>query len=249
MAKIKKFYLIIFVFLFISCQKGNLSDCVVSKGKSITHEIALESFSSIVCYDQVNIFLQQDSTLTSPKVVISGPENVISNLHFDITNDDCKIWLDMTCHFVRSYDYKIDVTLYVKDILGIEIGAAAKLETINILKTSYLKIKHFAFSDMILNLDAGDIEVFLYNASHLTMKGNALSIKGIIDHNADLDARNLDAQKVLLDHHSPLDSYFKASESIYVNMFNVGNFYYYGNPSDYVKIETQKRSGTLIKME
>lgn len=245
----KNFYLIILFYLLISCQKGNISDCFVSKGKNISREITFEPFSSIICYDKVNIFLRQDSTLNSPKATISGPENVISNVHFDINNNHCKIWLDMTCHFVRSYDYEIDIILFVKNLHEIEIGAAARLETSDILNTSYLKIKHFAFTDMILNLDAGDIEVFLYNASHLTMSGNALSIKGIIDHNADLDARNLETQKVLLDHHSPLDSYFRASESIYVNIFNVGNLFYYGNPTDYVKIETQKRSGTLIKME
>lgn len=249
MEKVIKIFGFCLLVTAFSCQKGSLSDCFTGKGDEETLRFDIENFTKIHCASKINITLKQDTNIPQPSVEITGPENVIQNVIFDVSDNTCNISLDMTCHFVRSYKYEINVVITLSNIDEIVLNAAAQLKTLDTFFINDLLIRHFALTDMDLTLVANDVEMFLYNAAHLNITGSANSLKGYIEHNADLDARKLDAKKVLLDHHSPLDSYFRASQLIYVNLHNDGNFYYYGDPTDYVRIDKQEGNGTLIKVE
>jgi hypothetical protein len=248
MEKVIKIFGLCLILTSFSCQKGTITDCFTGKGDEEILQFDIENFTKIHCASKINIALKQDTNIAQPSVEITGPENVIRNVVFDVSDGRCNIFLDMTCHFVRSYNYDINLVLKVKNIDEIVLNAAAQLISLDTIFVDDLYIKHLALSDMKLTLVANDIEMFLYNAAHLNISGKANSLKGYIEHNADLDARNLDAQKVLLDHHSPLDSYFRASKLIYVNLHNDGNFYYYGDPTEYVRIDKQEGNGKLIKV-
>lgn len=226
-----------------------MNDCFSSTGKDETVERTLESFHSIYVTNQFDLVLTQDTSHTE-KVRITGGKNVLEGVSTKIENGQLKIENCNKCNFVRSYDRKITVEVFIKSIDDIFCEGASSISCSDTLSLSKLKLYHTALNDvnLLVNTD-GEINVESINSGATIIAGRAFKLSGSIEEISELDARNLICDEVIFDNHSPLDSYINATKIIYVGIYGNGNVYYVKEPSEVLAVKEARRNGRLLLLK
>jgi hypothetical protein len=123
--------LLIFVALLVSsCQKANRLDCIKRTGSITTENRVLGSFSIIEVYDNVQVFLIQD---TSNFVLIKAGENLLSNITTNIEGQTLVIKNKNKCNFTRSYKYQIEIYIHFKKLDELIYRGTGPITSLNTL--------------------------------------------------------------------------------------------------------------------
>ncbi len=104
-----KYLFFTFSLLFISCDKEEAWDCIKSTGEITTETRILENFNKIVLYDNINLWMIQDSTAY---IEITAGKNLIPKISIEIENGILIIKNENKYNWLRSYKYSIDVYLH-----------------------------------------------------------------------------------------------------------------------------------------
>ena len=243
-----RYWVIISLFLF-ACAKEQRNDCLTSLGDVTTVERQLSDFTKIYTEDRIEVELVQDSTLAG-RISIVAPENLIPQITSDVIDGELRLTNTNTCNFVRSFEYRIVIKVYFKNIERLSLESIAKASNNDTIFVKSIEIRHSALSDLDLLVSSSE-NIFLtsINSAHTKLRGKAKALRGSIEEVSDLDARELICEEVLLDSHTPLDCFVNGTKGLYVNIFNSGNIYYAQEPTEYKILNTKTGTGQfdLIK--
>lgn len=234
------------VMVFVSCSGDRKDDCITSLGEDIVeYREVSASFTRLYVDDRVGVILVQDSSKVG-RIELKGPEGVISQIESEVLDGEIRLTNNNTCNFVRSFDYSVEVKVFMSEIEEIHIESIATVRNEGILKVDNLKILNYALSDSHLALSGNEVHVQSINSAGTTLTGELRILKGSIEEVSELDASGLKCAEVLLDSHTALDCSINATEGIYVNLYNSGNIYYTQEPTGYKIVAQNTGAGRLL---
>ncbi len=241
----KKWIYISLMCLGFSCSDDNR--CLKSLGDQLQIERNIDgSFDAVLVEDRIMVRLIQDS-LQAGKLILRGPENLLPSISAEVKDGELKLTNKNTCNFLRSFDYTLEIDVYLAQLNRLGIESIAMVKCKDTLTIDRLEVLHNALSGIDLLVEGNEIYVQSHNSASTTLHGRVNVLKGSIEEVSDLDAKELFANNVLLDTHSPIDSKINALEGYYLNLYNTGNIEQFGNASEYQIINEQTSSGTVIQ--
>lgn len=241
------------ILLFISllnpsCRREQWDDCISSAGAEKTIVRELDDFSALEVYDQFEIELIQDTT-GLPRITLSGGGNLLEGIQTEVKNGVLLLRNRNICNFVRRFNQKIVLRVYFSDLTRIEAFGNSRFISNDTLILGKLSVYQLAVNTFNLMINAQELEVQSLDAGTFNLQGRCDVLKGSVERVSTLDARQLDCRYVLIDSHTPLDLFIRASEVIFVKIFNKGNIYYTGQaPSQKLELNERKGTGDLLPL-
>ncbi len=238
-------YFFISIVLLGACSKGQRDDCLTSLGSvnSVTRMVG--SFTEISVSDRIIVTLVQDS-IRQGEVVLEAPKNLLDQFVTEVDGSRLILRNENTCNFVRSFDYSLKATVYIRDLVRLDVESIAQVLTADTIEISRLEIFHSALSDIDLTLAGDEVYIQSLNSAQTTFHGVVRIMKGSIEEISNLKAFDLKCEEVLLDSHTPLECEISASRGIYVKIYNKGNIVYSIEPTNYKIVQERLGTGELV---
>lgn len=253
--------LIVALFFLVSLSVASCSK--FSNGNPVTEQRTVgEPFDIICMYNNVNVHLIHSQ---QPRMELTCPKNLIDNIVTEIRNDSLIIRNDNDFHWLRSYDYTIDLTVYYDSLREINYASIAKLTSQEPLCGRYSidsteTIGRHAFM-LRIKEGCGDIDLtfncdvlrnrFFNGTSKITLRGIVSYTEHIVRSYGTVHAEELDANIVSVAHESTNDLYLRIRNggSLRAQLHSIGNLYYKGNPNPNLTFIECTNNGRVIKLE
>lgn len=240
------FNIIIVLLMLSSCGGEQKDDCITKLGKVVSEQRDVLPFDKLYVEDRIKVFLVQDS-INYGRIELNGPSNLLNQIESTVTDNQLRLINTNTCNFIRSFNYDINVYVYVKELTEIHLESIAEVVSNDTININFLNIFHPALSDINLILSGDEVFIRSRNSASTILRGNLRVLKGSIEEISNLDAQYLVCEEVYIDTHSPLDCYINATKGMYLKILNSGNIFYINEPTDYKILAEQTGSGQLLK--
>jgi hypothetical protein len=240
------FNIIIVLLMLSSCGGEQKDDCITKLGKVVTEQRDVLSFDKLYVEDRIKVFLVQDS-INYGRIELNGPSNLLNQIESTVTDNQLRLINTNTCNFIRSFNYDINVYVYIKELTEIHLESIAEVVSNDTININFLNIFHPALSDINLILSGDEVFIRSRNSASTILRGNLRVLKGSIEEISNLEAQYLVCEEIYIDTHSPLDCYINATKGMYLKILNSGNIFYINEPTDYKILAEQTGSGQLLK--
>ena len=206
--------------------------CIGSTGKTITQDRPGLPYHYVEVNDNINLFLTQDSVYTGVKV--EAGENLIDGILTEIDNGRLVLKNNNSCNWLRSFDVPVNVYLTFTSLDTLIFRAAG-----NITCTNEWTNDSVCF-DVIEGGGQIDLKLNVFK-SHLFVRYGTVSVN-VTGHSevtfvsskgyGPLHAEDLNSKFTYVYTFSPNDVFVNASVELGVEIGNIGNVYYRGDPSE-----------------
>ena len=220
--------------------------CISSTGKTITQDRSGLTYHYVEVYDNINLILTQDSVNTGIKV--EAGENLIDGITTEIDNGRLVLKNANSCNWLRRFDIPVNVYLNFTRLDTLIFRAAGNITSTNewtndsvlfniIEGAGQANLKLNVFKSF-LYIQYGTVTVYVTGFSQVTY----ISSRGY----GPLHAENLNSKFTYASTFSPNDIFVNASVHLEVEIGNIGNAYYCGDPAE---VSTNiYGAGRLIKL-
>jgi len=238
---------IITILLCTSCQDKEGFGCFKSTGDIITEERYTSFFDTIELQNNVNLFLTYDTLQTS--IIVEAGENLIDKISCISEANKLVIKNDNSCNWTRDYSIPVNVHIRMPDLSGLIYRGSGDIHCQNsfVIDSIQVDIREGAGS-IALDLTTLSTEIFVHEGTaDVTVMGSTWIIYLSNNGFGPVDCLGLESQFVFMRNSSPNHCYIYAGKSLNVEISNIGDVFYTGNPE---KINTSiSSSGRLIKMD
>ena len=236
-------YLILIVISFSSCKD---STCNISKGKIISIEKKLESFSGIEALDNINFEWVKSIDY---KAVISTNEYLIDQIELTIKDELLTIENQNSCTWIRNNLDKVNIKIYSPSPSLIKLKGNGYLTSKDTL-TSNVRIENFdnqgSINLIIKNdstwafLEAGSLDItingstnyfYLYNVGY-----NYVFAKDFISRDCHINNNSWVTNQVTV------------TQKLIIEDYLPGEIQYWGNPNS-VYVAFNESNGKITKMD
>lgn len=223
--------LLLAVCFFHGCQKDDGS-CITSTGKITRENRTALPFHYVEVNDNINLFLTQDTAFYS--IVVEAGENLIQGITTETDSGRLVLRNRNTCNWLRSFSVPVNVYLTFSKLDTLVFQAAGNVTCSN----------HWTNDSIVVNIveGAGNISLKLdifksviqihYGTVRLDASGFSqvtfISSQGY----GPFHAEELFSKFTYVYTFSPNDVFVYASEQLGVEIGNIGNVYYLGDPKD-----------------
>lgn len=225
-------YSIFLTLLFGGCEKSPLCDCLKSNGKEITETRNTEPFHYIEMRNKINLYLHNAAEY---KIEVIAGKNMIEKVTTEVENGILKIDNENKCNWVRDFDNRFDVHLYVPYIDTIEVFESSG----NIYFVDTLEVERFSFQswsstgDYFLKINTGTSYYALQTGpASLTLSGKGSVTYMWNQGQGVYDASAFTTDDIYCTNRSMNHMYVTPNIRLYSKIEFSGNIYYSGNPTD-----------------
>lgn len=229
--------------VFYACEKKN---CLSSAGKTVSEERDLPLFKYIESYDNLKIYLQND---TAHKIRIVAGEKMIPYIETYLQNDTLIIKDNNACNFLKNYpENKIYVS--VDTLKSMDVYGASDIFTVDTFKTYSCKIRFLAdVASCNLTIDAYIFQLQIwYSSGDFRLRGKAYSSYLNAGQTSFIYADSLTNTICHASNTGKGDIYVQSGKWFYYAIKNTGNIFYTGQP-DTIIVQDHQGKGLLIKQE
>lgn len=243
----KKITLYFFSFLFsafvFSCKKENMGDCFKSTGKISTEHRTATPFDTIASYDNVNVFLINDTFFD---IKVEAGENLIPLIETEIKNNTLFIRNNNKCNWVRSFSTPINVYVTSPAPGAVYNEGTGNIKSLNTISGRTLIIKMTNSGDVDLQLDIPHLMVNISAANgNLYLSGKTPLSEIFCIGTTLVFAENFETERTFITTFGTGDMHVSASQDVGANIHWIGNIYYSGNAS--ILYANYHSSGRLVK--
>jgi hypothetical protein len=228
----KRALYIILIFLSASsCQKIGVGDCFKNTGAITTESREAFPFTYIHMKNNVDVFLTQDQKYS---ISVRAGKNIISGIKTTISGNTLTIENNNSCNWIRSFESPIEVYLGIPKLDSILYQSSGNLTSLNRIIGDSIQLDVIEGGGSInleiemnrsrFNLHYGTVDLIVKGFSHISYLYSA----GY----GPADLRDLQTVFTYMGSYSTNNCYVRASLVLEVNIENVGDVYYYGNPSN-----------------
>ena len=243
----KKFNLLILIFLAFSCRKPDERACFKKSGELAIKVYEFGAFNQLHLKEHLTYKLVQDST---NKVLVRGGKNLLNFVEVRSENGLLTIENKNRCNYLRSYEIP-EVEIHYTKLINILFEGTERLYNEDTLITDYLTLTlRDGAGHMDLNVQAIDINAInTHGWGSLTLKGETQTLRGHLMGDGKFDFSQITStNQVKLITASSMDQQVNAAGiPLSVELNGIGNVYYYGLPS--LINNVQYGSGKLIKVQ
>jgi hypothetical protein len=210
------------------CNKDGV--CLKSTGTTVKESRAAQPFHYLEVNDNINVILTQDTTQNA--ISVEAGENLIAGIAAEISNGHLVLKNNNTCDWLRSYEVPVNVYVTFKELDTIVFQAAGNIGCANTWTNDSVFVNiiegagdlHFTVhvAKSTFQIRYGTVSVVVDGKSPVTF----ISSQGY----GPFHAENLVSKFTYVYTFSPNDVYVYAEEELGVEIGNIGNVYYTGNP-------------------
>ncbi len=227
---LNKILLFICLITVWGCDDPGAFDCIKKSGDIITEEIQLSQFN--------RIFLEDDITLEighgeSQRVFITGGENLIPAVIFNIVGKDLTISNNNKCNWTRNYEPMV-VNITTNQLQLIQSSGFGNINSINTLSFDNLTIESKDGSgDFNVIVDTGNLRVVNNSLSNITVVGNTdiLTVSHWYN-DGKFNGSQLEANRTNVIHNGVNTIKIRPVDRLSGAINSRGNVLYFGNPSE-----------------
>lgn len=202
----------------------------------------LEEVDTLIVRNRLKVQLHQAD---SARLVITGAENLISNLKAEIKEKRLTLDYEHKGLGINPAD-ELQIDVYLPQLSNIQFLGHGNLSSEDTLHFSHLLIEVYrAYGTIDLLLENKYLKVVSNSSTNIKLKGATDTFVCAYSYNDGLlNARDFNAQNVRLYHRGENSIHLTAFRSLKGTLWNIGDIYYYGNPH---KIQINKTgTGELI---
>jgi hypothetical protein len=223
-------WMVLTLFIFAGCDKEGV--CVKKTGDIVRETRPAQPFHYVEVNDNINVFLTQD-TITH-EIVVEAGENLIAGISAELDSGRLVLENRNTCNWLRSFEVPVNVYLTFTRLDTIIFQASGDVNCTNTWVNDSIffnVIEGAGDINLSLNVERSVMHVRYGTVSFdVTGKSNVtfISSQGY----GPFRAENLISKFTYVYTFSPNDVYVFASEELGVELGNIGNVYYKGEPKD-----------------
>jgi len=240
-----KYLSILFIVFASSCGKDSKHDCFKRTG------VGMCEIRNISGYNKIEINGKLDVVLTSEEseLSISGGENLLPKITTKLQDSTLIIDNKNKYNLTRSYK-KVDilVSIPVNNLKELVVNGKGSISSMDTISANYLTISFVTgISDLNLKLKTTNLELVVHDGGgDIILSGTSQNVNIYNNGYAYVDLGKLQSSYVFLANKSQNKTFINASNRIDVEIYDVGNVYYTGNPQE---INLQSYSdGKLIEL-
>jgi len=222
--------LIFLAFLLITCSKDE-GVCISSTGKVITQDRSSQPYQTVEVYDNINLILTQDSVYN--KITVEAGENLINGITAKIDSGKLVLRNENSCNWLRSFEVPVNIYLTFTQLDTILFRAAGNITCTNDWTNESLSLDVIEGSGNIdLKINAFRTYIIVrYGTTSIKLNGFS-QITTLISYSfGPLHAENLTSKFCYISSYSSNDIFTYSSVDLQVEIGNIGNVYYTGNPA------------------
>lgn len=222
---------VIALLLSVSCSKNNPGDCFKSAGTITSETRTAVPFTDLHMTNNVDVFLSYAPTYS---IEVRAGKNVIPGIKTEISDSTLTISNENSCNWIRSYNSPVEVYLEAPQLDSIFYAASGNLTSVNQFTNNSLVLEVLEGSGSIslwlntekswMNLHYGTADLSAKGYSHISY----LSSGGY----GPADLSKLNTEFTFMTNNSTNICRVKANLQLHVNIFNVGDVYYSGDPAE-----------------
>lgn len=221
---------ILLVMALQGCDKEGV--CIKSTGKIVSDNRVALPYHYIEVYDNINLFLEQDTALSEIKV--EAGENLIAGITTEIDSGKLVLRNENSCNWLRSFEVPVNVYLKFIRLDTLIFQAAGNITCLNAWTNDSIFVNVIEGAGKInFNLDMEKSVIHIrYGTVSMDITGRSgvtfISSQGY----GPVHAEDLLSKFTYIYTFSPNDVYVYASEELGVEIGNIGNVYYRGEPKE-----------------
>ena len=230
----KKVFLIVLVIQFISCNSEDALDCFQTAGKTITKEVIVEPFTTIVVQEKVEMIIKEGPT---QKIVIETGKNLMPEIKVTVTDGELLLENFNSCNIIRDYGLtKVYVT--APNITKIRNSSEQAIRSEGVLTYPELylmsvgnKSLFSSLGDFYITLDNTSLRVWSNGISNLHIDGKTENLNlNYSDGDTRFEGKNLIADNVIVRQISTNDIKINPQLSLKGSILSIGNVISYNKP-------------------
>jgi len=223
------FILFLLSLTFISCEKMDVGDCFTGAGKTVIEHRDISYFENIVLEDNINLVITQDNDYS---IMVEAGENMLEKIITEVIDSTLYVKNENTCNWVRDYPNKITAYISFKVLNNIDYNSSGNIIGTNTIYSDTLDISVWDGSGIIdleietkkstLNLHYGAVDFYIRGRSGV----NFIYASSY----GPFYCENLRTIFTYMNNRGSNDCYVWATYYLGVDIENIGNIYYKGNP-------------------
>jgi hypothetical protein len=220
----------VIVVILSGCSKDN-GVCVSSTGKTIIQDRITQPYQRIEVYDNINLFLTQDTALN--KIRVEAGENLIDGITTEIDSGRLVIRNENSCNWLRSFEVPVNVYLTFTRLDTLVFQAAGNITCTNEWTNESVSLDVIEGAGQIdLKLNAFRTYIIVkYGTTDINLSGYS-QITTLISYGfGPLHAEDLTSKFTYVSSYSSNDMFVYSSVDLQVEIGNIGDVYYTGNPA------------------
>tara|TARA_R110002051_G_scaffold3131_3_gene16816 strand:+ start:6489 stop:7304 length:816 start_codon:yes stop_codon:yes gene_type:complete len=243
----------VLLFICISCDSENASDCFQSTGDMIREEVMVADFTAITVFENVTLVIKQGDT---QKVEIETGKNLRNEVEAVV--EDGRLLLTDTndCNYVRDYGTTV-VYVTTPNLTSIRSSTGFPIQSDGVLSFASLSLLSESFTDpeaettdgeFDLELNVGTLGVTVNGIAFFKLKGTVENFSiNIAAGDSRIEAEELVAERVTINHRGSNDILVNPQESLTGILRGTGDLQSYNRPAT-VEVE-ELYNGRLIFVE
>ena len=221
--------LISLVFL-IACKKPNDRSCWKGAGKTVSEIRELPNKTVINIFDDADVLLIQDSL---NYIEVESYSNLVSFIETNSIDTAIEIRDLNRCSFIRDKDIENTVTVHYSNIEILNLYGTGKVTFMGEIIQNNLEINSYdSKSDFTLSISCHKLKcVFIDGSINAKIMGSSDSTYLYQSKHSIINASNLNNSYLHFSNRSTGDGYVGPANILAVELLDVGNIYYLGNPT------------------
>lgn len=226
---VKRFsIIIIFCFLFSSCEKDHLCDCFKSTGKIIEQRRFVDSWKYIDVRNVVNVKIIPSQ---ERKIIVRTGEHIIEGITTETENNVLTISNENKCNWIRNYDEPLEVYVYADSIERITHYGQGDISCELPLHAESLELNTWSSGNVSLNIDAHQVQSTQHvSVADMTLRGTAYEVFLYTNALSPTDHSQLVSQITHVDSRASGSSYVNPQQLLTYSIKASGSIYYSGMP-------------------
>ena len=229
--------------LLIGCNKPNERSCWKGAGKMISETRELANKTVINIFDDADVILIQDNL---NYIEVDSYSNLASFIETKSIDTAIEIRNLNKCNFIRDKSIQNTITIHFSDIQTLNLYGTGKVNFIGEIIQNNLEINSYkSRSEFTLNISCHKLEcVFMEGSINANISGSSDTTYLYQSKHSIVNASNLTNSYLHFSNRSTGDGYVGHTNMLAVELLDVGNIYYKGNPA--IKILADIGLGNVI---
>ena len=222
--------ILISLVLLIACKKPNDRSCWKGAGKTVSEIRELPNKTVINIFDDADVILKQDSL---NYIEVESYSNLVSFIETNSIDTAIEIRNLNRCNFIRDKDIENTVTIHYSNIEVLNLYGTGKVTFMGEIIQNNLEINSYkSRSDFTLNISCQKLQcIFIDGSINAKIMGSSDSTYLYQSKHSIINASNLTNSYLHFSNRSTGDGHVGQTNTLAVELLDVGNIYYLGNPT------------------
>ncbi|REJ80533.1 MAG: hypothetical protein DWQ44_06150 [Bacteroidetes bacterium] len=238
--------LCVLAFIFSSCKKGHMLDCIKSSGPQVTEIRVSSAFLNLDISSDVDVLLYAD---TVPFIKVTAGQNLLSGIITELNGNTLYIRNENKCNWVRSFKHTALVEVGMKNPESVTYFGSGNITSADTIRSKTFSFNSWNGSGSARFLMNCEVSYLINNTGRTDIHAAGFSGVSFVNMNdvGILDASSLRTGFTYIRTSGTGNCRIHVEKELGAEIFYHGNIYYSGNP---YKIEqTITGSGNLIKAD